>query len=143
VSVSVIVALREDINVAASGIIGATASGFIYLGSEVAMNLGRIEAGAASPIRLKGGRSITDGTPSMPNPNIIGGALILEAAAGSIGSATKPVRTDLAAGATLTARAGGDSTSRSCRRHPGRRGLRRGPCVARDQLRLDPRSLRR
>ena len=53
-------------------------------------------------IRIKSGQSILNVT---GGTNVIGGDTILEAANGSIGTAVTPVKTDLGASATITARA--------------------------------------
>ena len=96
------IASHEDLDVAASGAIDVSSGAHVYLGSEAAMELLRVEAGGS--IIIKGGGAITSGAPTGETA-IIGADLILEAAGGSMGTPGTPVVLSLTAGSRLTARA--------------------------------------
>ena len=74
---------QEDIDVAVSGALTATATDFVYLGSERNLAIAAINAGGAVQVKVDG--SITDGSADDSAVNITASELLLEAARGSIG----------------------------------------------------------
>jgi filamentous hemagglutinin family protein len=96
---------REDVDVFASGAITVDARDRIYLGGESDLNVESVLSGGA--VRIKGGQGVYDVSTGAA-PTVQAAGLIVEAAAGDIGSAAAPLRIALAPGSALTARAGGD-----------------------------------
>ena len=97
--------LRDDVDVDALGSISATATGDVFLGSELDIKLGEIRAGDTA--RIKTGKAIENISGSRVT-NVISTDLILEAADGSIGSASSPLTIDIGNDSILTARVSGD-----------------------------------
>ena len=102
---------REDVDVEISsptGTINVTAHDSVYLGSQDNdLRLGLIQTDTTDAIRLKSSKGIVS-TLAPLAVNVIGGDTILEAADGTIGTALKPITTNLGPNATLTARAQDD-----------------------------------
>lgn len=96
---------REDVDVFASGWIAIDARDRIYLGGESDLNVESVLSGGA--VRIKGGQGVYDVSTGAA-PTVRAEGLIVEAAAGDIGSSAAPLRVALENGTTLTARAGGD-----------------------------------
>ncbi|WP_261817079.1 LEPR-XLL domain-containing protein [Vibrio gallicus] len=97
----IVIDQREDIDVLVAGIINATASGNVYLGSEQSMTIGSV---SGDNVRIKSKQSLLDGVGSSASV-VAGSTLILEAGSGAIGSSINRFNIDLDADATLTARA--------------------------------------
>ncbi|OQX81416.1 MAG: hypothetical protein B6D56_02460 [Candidatus Omnitrophica bacterium 4484_70.1] len=102
-----IIHLREDVDIHASGNISLAATGHIFLGGEQDVNLYAINSGGR--IRIKVGGGIYNPRADMKN-NIVGSdSLILEASDGAIGSSGFPIRITLQGNTPyVTARASGD-----------------------------------
>ncbi|GAM68906.1 hypothetical protein JCM19236_2903 [Vibrio sp. JCM 19236] len=100
----VVIDQREDIDVLVTGSISATATGNVYLGSEQSM---QIDSVSGDNVRIKSKQDLTDGTGNGASVSA-GSTLILEAGSGAIGSESNRFNIDLAADATLTARAESD-----------------------------------
>ena len=100
---TIVIDQREDVDVEIVDQVDVGAHDSVYLGSETHnINLGLVQTDLDDDIRIKSGQSILNVT---GGTNVIGGDTILEAANGSIGTAVTPVKTDLGASATITARA--------------------------------------
>ncbi|HUU83030.1 MAG TPA: hypothetical protein VM243_05950, partial [Phycisphaerae bacterium] len=100
-----VIALREDVDVEAGGVILVEAGGNVFLGSEKDLNIDQVLAG--EKVRIKGAGGIFD-MAVVGTTNVEATDLILEAATDSIGSSTDPLSIDLADDSTLTARSGKD-----------------------------------
>jgi hypothetical protein len=103
---SITVLQRRAINVDTAGVINIEARDHVYLGSQSDLRIQTAKAGES--IRIKGQGSIYDVSIGGQGALQGGGAqgVILEAAQGSIGTASNPFTMKLASGTTLTARAG-------------------------------------
>ncbi|GFS08016.1 hemolysin-type calcium-binding region, partial [Elysia marginata] len=97
--------LRDDVDVDALGSVSATGSGDVFLGSELDVKLDTVVAG--DTVRIKTGKSIINAGGSSVT-NVTSSDVILEAADGSIGSASDQIYINLAADAIFTARVSGD-----------------------------------
>ncbi|MGE3774179.1 MAG: hypothetical protein AB7I32_14740, partial [Gammaproteobacteria bacterium] len=104
VNETVTILRREDVDVAASGGILVEGRDHVYLGGEQDLNVESVISNGQ--VRIKGGQGIFD-VSTAAAPTVHGDGLIVEAARGDIGTAGAPLRVALAAGSTLTARAGG------------------------------------
>ena len=104
-----VIDLKEDIDVDASGDINInvdanlTTGSHIFLGSELQLNIDEIKA--TDNVRLKTKNGIISVDPTGMTTNVASGNLILEAGDGGIGESTNAFMIDLDTGATLTARA--------------------------------------
>ena len=94
-----------DLGGEALGVIEVQSGGNVFLGSEKEIKLSSLHAD--ENVRLKTGSGITNVAGQLAS-NIVSQDLILEAATAAIGSDSAPIRTNLAATATLTARAAND-----------------------------------
>ncbi|KAA3633970.1 MAG: hypothetical protein DWQ08_01180, partial [Proteobacteria bacterium] len=104
---SMVINVKDDVDVDAAGMITITADAHIFLGSEIDINLDQVDAD--SEIRIKGATGIFDAIDrnlSANTPNVVGGNTILEGGEDHIGTAAKPILTNLYDDATLIARAG-------------------------------------
>ncbi|MCW8962189.1 MAG: hypothetical protein OQL16_00240 [Gammaproteobacteria bacterium] len=99
------IALREDIDVDATGAINIVAGDHIFLGSEVDLNVDQIAAGQT--VEIKTGQGIYNAATSGVD-NIAGTDFLLEAALGNIGSAVAPLQIKSLGNTPLTARSGQD-----------------------------------
>ena len=97
--------LRDDVDVDALGSVSATGSGDVFLGSELDVKLDTVVAG--DTVRIKTGKSIINAAGANVT-NVTSNDVILEAADGSIGSASDQIYINLAADAIFTARVSGD-----------------------------------
>ncbi|MBL4832198.1 MAG: hypothetical protein JKY55_20255, partial [Aliivibrio sp.] len=97
----VIIDQREDIDVLVAGVLDATATNNVYLGSEQSIT---IDSVSGDNVRIKSKQSLSDGSGSSASVTA-GSTLVLEAGSGSIGSDANRFTIDLETGATLTARA--------------------------------------
>jgi len=95
---------REDVDVAASGGILVEGRDHVFLGGEQDLNVESVVSDGQ--VRIKGGQGVFD-VSTAAAPTVQAEGLIVEAARGDIGRADAPLRIALAAGSTLTARAGG------------------------------------
>ncbi len=111
--VAVAVNQVKEITLDTTGVVNITAATFVYINSgfeagtaENPLNLGQISAG--DQVRIKARQGIFNSAAANV-PNIVttnaDGSLIVEAGLGAIGTSVKPLDINLAAGATLTARA--------------------------------------
>ncbi|UTG93830.1 leukotoxin LktA family filamentous adhesin [Geobacter sulfurreducens] len=100
---NLIVQLKNDVDVRASQSVTIQSRDHVYLGAETDVNIDRVDAGNGD-IRLKIVGGIINGRTD-DEANLIGRDLILEASAGGVGSAARPLVTDLSLGGVLTARA--------------------------------------
>jgi hypothetical protein len=100
----IIISQREDVNVVAKRRLDAEAGNDVYIGSGGNIPLGVIKG---DEVRIKSGAGITNYTGGTA-ANIICGDLLLEAAAGTIGAADKPINISKAPASAFTARALGN-----------------------------------
>jgi len=99
------IALREDVDVEATGTTSITAANHVFLGSEVDINIDQLVAG--QNVQIKTGQGIYNAaTPGVVN--ITSANFILEAAGGNIGSSTAPIVLQGTLGSSLTARSDGE-----------------------------------
>jgi filamentous hemagglutinin family protein len=100
------VALKSDIDIAASGSIDIEAKDHIYLGSEIDVNIECITS-TENDIRLKIVGTIRNAHATSTDANIISAHLILEALRGAIGETQNALVTDLRPGSIVNAKADG------------------------------------
>jgi filamentous hemagglutinin family protein len=96
------VARQDDLDIAASGHVVALAGADVFLGSEAAMNLLRVEG--AGEVRLASAEGLAMAEVAGVSPLIAGADIVLEGGAGGIGAAGAPL---LVSGGSLVARAAG------------------------------------
>lgn len=94
IPVSVTIQKIEDLDIHAKDIT-LNASGYIYLGGEVDININQIKAGDGENITIKGSQGIYNVSTSDTVANIQGGNVILEASDGGIGAENKAVSLDI------------------------------------------------
>ena len=106
----VLISQNKDVAVAPSGSLTATAGGFIYIGSQVNLEVDTVVAGTTgnpADIRLKTQGDLINNLP--PNhgssTNAQGGHITLEAGQGFIGTSADPFQVDILGTGDLTARA--------------------------------------
>ncbi|MCW5626582.1 MAG: hypothetical protein KIT73_17840, partial [Burkholderiales bacterium] len=99
-------AQRDDVDIAATGVVDASSGAELYVGSEGSLTLARIEAVDEIRIKVAGTLSVA---PGATGPIVSGNDTVLEAADGSIGTALLPMTIGLQSGARLTARTGQDA----------------------------------
>ncbi|MCH2131347.1 MAG: hypothetical protein MK179_19560 [Pirellulaceae bacterium] len=101
---------RQDLDITSSGKINVTANENVFIGSETNVNIGAVVAGDASTgdkIRIKSGQAISNAAGASAT-NARGSNMIFEAAIGSVGSSSLPIRTNMLGNDTITARASQD-----------------------------------
>ena len=107
----VLVSQSRDVALTPNGTVTASAGGFIYLGSQVTLNLNNVSAGSLgtpADVRIKTQGSLVDS--AAPGAiNVQGAGIVLEAGQGAIGAAGAPILVNVVgAGGNLTARAKND-----------------------------------
>jgi len=90
---SVTVYKTEDFDIHSSSV-NLNANKYIYLGAEKDINVDALKAGTGENITIRGAGGVYNVSTSS-TPNITGNDLVIEAAGGSIGSASNPLTLDL------------------------------------------------
>ncbi|MGB7327175.1 MAG: dockerin type I domain-containing protein [Rubripirellula sp.] len=96
---------REDIDLEITGLVTATSNRHIFIGSESSLHIDRVEAGADQRVQIKIEGDLSGEATSNGEANIVGGRIVLESGAGSLGAVASPIGIESGQGGYLIARA--------------------------------------